>query len=339
MSAAQNQHYVPKFILRNFLADERKEQVCVFDKLKSESFTTSIKNILAERRFNEFIFDEFIISFEKAAWEIEEMLLPAYRKVLAERKLDKTPQQQADLAFLVAFQLTRAKGHREMSKDIRSALESAILSSGAKLEDIPGWTPADENTEKMHELILMKSNINRFAEIIAGKDFFLAEAGQGRSFYLGDDPVCLHNLRDTQPYGNLGLAVEGIQIYMPLSHDLMLCALCPTIVEGEMGIELESKQKRIRDNLFSRVLAGEIPAAHMRDVIQRFDAGNERAREIKAAIKDGNSIQSDNQNMDFYNSLQVSCATRYVIAKDGDFALAAKHAAEFPGRGRRISVA
>lgn len=40
---AQNQHYVPKFILRNFLSNEAKEQVTVFDKETGRCFPSNIK--------------------------------------------------------------------------------------------------------------------------------------------------------------------------------------------------------------------------------------------------------------------------------------------------------
>ncbi|HEV7658663.1 MAG TPA: DUF4238 domain-containing protein [Allosphingosinicella sp.] len=52
--AAADQHYVPKFILRQFLADEKNERVNVYDKHEGQTFVTSIKNVMAERRFNDF---------------------------------------------------------------------------------------------------------------------------------------------------------------------------------------------------------------------------------------------------------------------------------------------
>jgi hypothetical protein len=58
--AAEKQHYVPQFILRQFLANERDERVTVYDKHDDKTFVTSIKNIMAERRFNEFYFEELL---------------------------------------------------------------------------------------------------------------------------------------------------------------------------------------------------------------------------------------------------------------------------------------
>ena len=66
--AAQNQHYVPKFVLRQFLTEGDGGRVHVYDKHTDRAFVTSIRNIMAERRFNEFAFDEdYIASFEPVA--------------------------------------------------------------------------------------------------------------------------------------------------------------------------------------------------------------------------------------------------------------------------------
>lgn len=84
---AENHHYVPKFVLRNFLSGVNKEHVSVYDKHTDKIFVTAIKNIMAERRFNEFQYDEFIVSFESVASKIEELILPDIRRLLSCRSL------------------------------------------------------------------------------------------------------------------------------------------------------------------------------------------------------------------------------------------------------------
>lgn len=46
-----------------------------------------------------------------------------------------------------------------------------------------------------------------------------------------DNPVVMKNSNDFGAYGNLGLAVRGIKIYLPLSSTLMLTMYCPSIRE------------------------------------------------------------------------------------------------------------
>jgi hypothetical protein len=99
LMAAQNQHYVPKFILRQFLSKEQQEQVSVYDKRDDKIFVTAIKNIMSERRFNDFIFEDWIVSFEPIVSEIERIVLPRYQRILETRRLERTPEERADLAF------------------------------------------------------------------------------------------------------------------------------------------------------------------------------------------------------------------------------------------------
>lgn len=60
--------------------------------------------------------------------------------------------------------------------------------------------------------------------LMAEKVMFLMESPEGRTFYIGDDPVVMHTDHPTVAgRGALGLSVPFIQIFLPLSSDLMLC--------------------------------------------------------------------------------------------------------------------
>ncbi|MEJ0024927.1 MAG: DUF4238 domain-containing protein [Rhizomicrobium sp.] len=337
---AQNQHYVPRFILRQFLSDAEKEQVQVYDKHADKSFVTSIKNIMVERRFNDFVFEDWIVSFEGIATGIENIVLPSYRRVIERRQLDGTPQEKADLAFLVAFQLLRTKAHREYGTAVEDEIRKRIESEGGKMQDIKGWAPSTEDTIKQEHLTFIRKHIADFAGIIAQKDFALISSMPSRSFYLGDNPVCLHNERDFGPYGNLGLAVEGIQIYMPLSAELMLCAWCPTIMTASRKMLDDAKQMAEREAL-AELMAGHITADQMR---QNLDASRTRfsvAESMHQAFAEGRPIDSVDATMDFYNSLQLSYAHRYVVSREGDFDFARTFNRENPEvrHGRRPQVA
>lgn len=323
--AAQNQHYVPKFILRQFLSDERNERVSVYDKQTQKVFVTSIKNVMAERRFNEFAFsDDWMASFEPVACAAEDQVLPTYRKVLEERRLDHSAEQKAALAALLTFQFLRTKAHRDRWQAIEDAIVERVEASGGKMQDVRGWEdwqPGAEDTLKRDHLLSIQRNFGEYAHIISAKDFVLAEPAPGRSFYLGDNPVCLANARHFGPYGNLGLAVLGIEIYMPLAADLMLCAWCPSILEDLRRGNIAAKHKR-REELIARVIAGEIPAAEMKKLIERLSALERPIEELLAAASEGRPVSSNNDNMDYYNSLQTSFAHRYVVCRKGDFTLA-----------------
>jgi hypothetical protein len=209
---AKNQHYVPRFILRHFLANEEKEQVAVYDKHEDRTFTTSIKNIMAEGKFHDFSFEEWVVSFERGISRIEKSILPTYTRIVAERRLQRTDEERVALAFLVAFQFMRTKSHRNLTRELEGELRKKIENMGGRMEDLEGWEPLTENEIKKEHLRDLQKNIGKYARLIAAKHFFLTSAPGQRGFYLGDHPVCLNNQRDFGPYGNIGLALPGIEI-------------------------------------------------------------------------------------------------------------------------------
>nr|QWP89203.1 hypothetical protein IHCLGBEB_00006 [Escherichia coli] len=68
-------------------------------------------------------------------------------------------------------------------------------------------------------------------DLLPKKDWYLETRPERPFTCIGDNPVVLKNSNDFGPYGNLGLAVRGIQIYLPLSSTLMLAMYCPSIRE------------------------------------------------------------------------------------------------------------
>jgi hypothetical protein len=164
VTGPKNHHYVPRFILCQFLADPDKEQVAVYDKHTNSGFVTSIDNIMAENHFHVFEFEEWTISFEPIATQIEQMLVPTYRRILHTRQLDRTPREKSDLALLLAFQFVRTKAARSRYRDLATALAAKIEASGQRLEDLPGWEPLTNETQRRHEIITMRDSIPEFAK-------------------------------------------------------------------------------------------------------------------------------------------------------------------------------
>lgn len=339
MAAAQNQHYVPKFILRQFLSDADKEQVAVYDKHTSKTFVTSIKNVMAERRFNDFVFEDWRLSFEGTACHIEDQILPIYRRVLERRRLDLSIEERAGLAFFIAFQFLRTKGHRSLWTDMEEALRTKIEAMGGRMEDLEGWEPQTEDRLKLNHLVSMRESLGEFAQIIAQKDLLLMQAPAGRSFYLGDNPVALHNNRTFGPYGNLGFSVPGIEIYLPLSSDLLLAAWCPSVL-GEIRKTRDEGKRERQTEMYEALKSGRISFQQAAEITAQLRPLEAHSDEIIRCADEGLPLPSVDKNMDYYNSIQTATATRYIICQSGDFDLAHRHNSEFPElrRGRRIKV-
>lgn len=339
-SAAQNQHYVPKFILRNFLANPKKEQVHVFSKSSGRSFPTSIKNVMAERRFHEFRIDEnYLASFEESICRVEDMLLPTYRSVVDSRRLDGTPEQKAHLAMLLAFQFVRTRSQRDRFVDMERQIAVHLENFGASIEDLEGYEPLTDDALRERHISFMRNSIGSFAQVIGAKDFLLLEAPKGRHFYLSDNPVTIHNGQPTDGlFGNMGLACQGIEIYMPLTSDLQLCAWCPSLLGKIRENNAESKRQLAAAVLSPAMVRVADPTLLMDQMRQ--------LREYRAPIEDmlnrvamGVPLSATGENMDFQNALQIGQAREYLICQKADFELAKRFRAENPrSKGQRLSV-
>jgi hypothetical protein len=336
---AENHHYVPKFVLRNFLSDVRKEHVSVYDKHTDKVFVTAIKNIMAERRFNELQYDDFILSFEPVACKIEESILPRYQSIVEQGRLDGTADEKADLSFLIAFQMLRVKAMRDQYAHLEAELSKKIKESGRSMEQVEGWTPLTEDTLKIMHLSNIQQEIVEYAEIISQKVIFLSRAAPKRTFYISDNLVTLNNRLNFGPYGNLGLAVKEIEIYLPLSAKLMLCAFCPSIVM-DISQRIIVNRNQLRARAQDLAVRGHITFEEMTRAVKNFEKEIEASDSMLKSATTGMPFSSNDENMDFYNSLQMQWANRYVIDMNADFKLARRHNKEFPAlrRGRRLSV-
>ncbi|PZU67217.1 DUF4238 domain-containing protein [Sphingobium sp.] len=326
---AQNQHYVPKFILRNFLWDAKKELVNVIDKRSSNTFTPNIAGIMGERRFNEFVIDDHMIAtFEPAVGKVENLVKPAYDKVISDRRLDNSEEQKALLAYLIAFQLLRTKSQRDQFTQMDDAIRekwSGIPEIAEELAEMD-----DPAVLKARHAEFMSEALGDFAAIIAEKDFLLMEAPADRSFYIADNPVAMFNNEPAHPFwGNIGLSVLGIQIYLPIAHDLTLCAWCPSVA-GKHRAETGAMMEQYKSALIGKLMRGEIGPSEVKAANAMVDEASEPIRRVLEHIENGTPIMAKDSQMDFYNSLQMRSSVRHVICPRGDFALAKRFIADAP---------
>lgn len=318
--AAQNQHYVPKFILRNFSSPNREEYVWVYDKHTDRVFETPMRNILAERRFHDFTIGDDNFSFEPIIGKIEDFVLPHYASVVKNGFLTRSSEEIEALSFLIAFQMLRAKAHRDSFIQLDAAVRAKFERAGDTMENIDGWSSLTEDRLKALHMGSLIKGIEEFSYLISMKRFFIIEAETNSKFYLGDNPVFMDNKNDYGPYGNLGLSVRGIQIYMPLSSNLMIAAYCPTIIE-EFKTELDKFEQLTRSLALSNVMRGIFSTAQCKSYIETHIL-NAPAKNLIDAIEGMIPLKSSADNMEYYNAHQAMQASRFLICKNANFKLA-----------------
>jgi hypothetical protein len=324
--AAQHQHYVPRLLLRGFLSrDEaraKKEQVHVLDLAENRVFTPNIDAVMGERRFNDFwIDDDTLATIEPGAGRIETYVTDLVHRIRADKRLRRSPEEQGDLALLMAFQFVRTKKMRLLPERLALMLKSRITKMGFDPAKVEGLEIPDENELKRHHVRQQVKSLATFVDIIAEKEFFLMCAPAGRSFYLGDHPVVMHN--DEQPPGlmaKLGLAVPYIQLYLPLAADVLLCAYDKAVL-GQWMRNHEERMLPYRKEALGQLMRGAITPDRMRDLLEQME-NVALVKPMIESIRAGLPIPIGIEQVQFYNSLQAFHAHRFVVDPEGEFVVA-----------------
>ncbi|HKY53339.1 MAG TPA: DUF4238 domain-containing protein [Anaerolineales bacterium] len=323
--AAEHHHYVPQMLLRGFLSkigtEAGKEQVRVYDLERKESFPTSITNIMGERRFNEWwIDDETLATIEPATSQIEGELAPLVEKIRAEKRLKFTPDNHANLSLLMAFQFIRTKKMRMMPERLNQQIVGHVKKMGFDPSKVQGLVDWDKESLKKYHVKMQIEGLSKYAEIMSDKVFFVMTAPQGESFYLSDHPVTLHS--DEKRHGamrGLGIGVPYIQIYLPLSADVMLCAYDRAVLGNLMRCR-DEEMNRGKGMALKMLMDGKITAAQMKGFVEGAKEYDDIGPLIDT-IRAGEAVAVTKDQVDCYNSLQVFHAHRFVVDPAGKFDL------------------
>ena len=242
--ARQNQHYVPKFLLRNFVdptKNPNKEQIWVFDKSDSSIFQTNLRNVGAECGFYDTDSYDDPIVIENVLGELESHAAPSVRKITEQRSLcNLSPEEREWLSILCAVQFMRVPNAREKQRFMDDFFKRKIVESGGDVNKVEGYKPMTAKDLREFAIFMMLRAAKDFAPHFSNKVCLLLETDMSDPFFVSDNPIALHNENDFRPYGNLGLAVPGIELYFPITSTLTLTfwdtSVCERLVTSRMHI-------------------------------------------------------------------------------------------------------
>lgn len=274
---------------------------------------------MGERRYNEWWIDEeTIATIEPATGQMESELAPLIEKIRIEKRLEITTANKANLALLMAFQFIRTKKIRLMPERLNQQLVAHVQRMGldpAKVQGLVNW---DKESLKRQHVKHQVEGLENFTKIMMEKVFFVMTAPAGKSFYLSDHPVTLHS--DEERRGvlmGLGIGVPFVQIYLPLSHDVMLCAYDPAVLGGLM-LARDEEMDRGRGEALKLLLQGRITAEQMKCFVEEAKH-HDLIGPLIDKIRTGEPVACDIDQVDAYNSLQVFHAHRFVVDPAGKF--------------------
>jgi hypothetical protein len=334
-TARETQHYVPQMMLRRFANKGKGKvvQIHVFDKKDIRTFKTGTNNILAENNF----YDIFEYSMEPALSKLETLIGPIFEKIITEKTLSCLSEE--DKLWLSAFvmaQHLRTKNFRNRQQE----MGQAILD---KFQSVPGATEVimeefvhtDEDAKRI-SLEFISEELVSMSEYIVNKDWHLMETTEGNPFWIGDNPVTMHNNNDFRPYANIGFQVRGIQIYLPLSPTLTIAFWCPSI-----RLEMEEFLKRF-EPIKSKLSAMNVMAKPIKIDVNTKDLEEkaQRSQSLLEAMRSGEPQMINEDNVLFHNSMQYRHAERYIISNSPDMSFAEQMSREKPEwqEGPRLQI-
>lgn len=301
---SENQHYVPKMLLRNF-CDPQSGNVHCFDKHTGKAFASNPKNLASERNFYVSDFLDDAVSIEPALSLLESNTAAVIDQIIENQSLEGlSPDDFSLLLYFVAIQHLRVKQQREAIKQAADVFNKRFNNMASV-------------TEESIKHVMVKNLLNAAPELaleLTNKDCVLVKPLPGERFYLSDHPVILHNEKPPGPLmGNLGYRVKGIQIYMPLTPTLCLGYWCQTVKEP-----IYNGVGKYR--WFKEQFPKGLPAKH-RQIQVDLETAASKLQPIYDAIEGRYAMESSSDNTRLLNSRQVMFSSRFVYSSDDNFDL------------------
>lgn len=224
------QHYVPRCLLKNFTRGN-KPHIWVYDKKTNRSFQTNVKNVAAESGYYDFEHEDAVVSMEPRLAKLETSISKLLKRIEREESIgwfsfaDRTL-----LSLFVLVQQRRTPHLREMLLDMDRQLQEGIRQMGGDINKVENYEPLDKESARLLSIKMMVNLKDQVPHILE-KDWLLLKGKKANPFYISDNPIALQNMKDRGPRGNLGLKVEGIEIYLPISSTLTLAMYCPSLTD------------------------------------------------------------------------------------------------------------
>jgi len=237
VSQAKKQHFIPQFLLKNFASGKKnKTKIWCFDKKRGCSYVCSVRDAAHENKFYESTnLDEETIEAENLTRFADNLSAPAVRDVLSNKRLDLDGEQVGRLSYLISAQMVRVPNERN----------SLVYMHKKMMEK---WGPDIRFQGDERPLSAYSPEDSKFSSILQTKIWFLLLAPANSAFTLSDNPVVRHNYLDYGPRGSLGIAQDGIDIYLPISAEFALQCICPKMASllrgtpvGRKMIELQRR--------------------------------------------------------------------------------------------------
>ncbi|GAB4072252.1 DUF4238 domain-containing protein [Ancylobacter sonchi] len=252
---SKKHHFVPQAQLRHFAADPERRTIYVFAKRTDRSFLTSILNAGSENDFNTVSQGDTKWNFEDLFREVDARSARLVAEIVSRRSLAwMTADDRIALADFFATQMLRTHFSRTTPKYLAGQLREIARQVGYDPDADPHMALPSDAAVRLRAVKAFLERQRHTVALLGLHPALYGSSGEHR-FISSDHPVSRIN---AFPYGDIGLTSPGVMVMLPVSPDLTVALLCPTIVQryelaASADIEPESKASmiRYRDGLWS----------------------------------------------------------------------------------------
>jgi hypothetical protein len=222
------QHYVPRVHLKRFSIDSSTTRVWCFDKPLEKSFPRSVSETAGEEFFYDSK-DKEVPEVERYLSSLEKNVGHPYKVIGDTKSLDcLTPQDRRYLAQFLAAQFYRTRERRNSIRDVGELVQEA-LSERFGIELPLGDDEAiEQQLREAHSESMNHQIVDKIADILLEKRWMLLRNLTEENFWTSDHPLVRYNDLDYPEWASsVGLTVDGVRIYFPLTPNLMLVMADP----------------------------------------------------------------------------------------------------------------
>ena len=217
MADKKKQHYVPKFYLRNF-ADFSRKSINLFN-IPSNKFVS--QGALKNQAYSDYFYGKDAV-VENALQDIETAVSSIIKNCIENRKIPPYgSEEHIILLTFIVFQFSRTRYSGEMINEILNSLTKKIFSHDPRVKgDLDKVSVGFENPAT-YALGIAAGNI----PLMLDMKYKLIVNTTQIPIITSDNPVVAYNqfLEGRKvPGGITGLATKGLQMFLPLSRDILL---------------------------------------------------------------------------------------------------------------------
>ena len=201
-------HFVPQCYLQNFGGE-----IYCYDKQEKRVYKSNPRNIAVKENFYGRQNEDKTNPVESAMCSLEGNASAVIKKILGTLSYSRLPgEEKFGFCLFVALQFLRTWEARMRIAQIGQT----IIDAHAEQLEADGFQMRLTEEGEMHAQLCAMSDADIFASIMSKMGVVVGSNATDIPLWTSDNPVSLFNRFD-QPFGNMGLLSQGIQVHVPLS--------------------------------------------------------------------------------------------------------------------------